>query len=149
MMNREEPSYPLKKKKNQTYRWSSAIIRVYSPIKFTALLYGGMLKWRKHENACIGETVSGICYWPYIIKSLNKSGLFIYRHNPNHMDGLQGRNYHVIDTGELVHSVAFGITSNTVKKQRWMYQNLTSTVVLATGHKSGRIKLWNCETGRF
>ncbi|PVD31542.1 hypothetical protein C0Q70_06955 [Pomacea canaliculata] len=69
------------------------------------------------------------------------------KHNPNHMDGLQGRNYHVIDTGELVHSVAFGITSNTVKKQRWMYQNLTSTVVLATGHKSGRIKLWNCETG--
>ncbi|KAK7087798.1 WD repeat and SOCS box-containing protein 1-like isoform X1 [Littorina saxatilis] len=70
------------------------------------------------------------------------------KHDPNDTQGLGGRQYHIIDCGEIVHSMVFGHSSNRIHKQRWKRQRCDITsLVLASGHPSGRIKLWNCETG--
>ena len=55
----------------------------------------------------------------------------------------------MIDCGEIVHSLAFGM-STSHRFRRWKCQRGSAPVlVLATGHQSGRIKLWNCNTGEF
>ncbi|KAL8610872.1 hypothetical protein ACOMHN_056727 [Nucella lapillus] len=72
------------------------------------------------------------------------------KHDANDLEGLNGREYHVIHCGETVHSLAFAKTNRNCYKQRWKRQRCSGPLlVLATGHVSGRIKLWNCETGKL
>ncbi|XP_076453336.1 WD repeat and SOCS box-containing protein 1-like isoform X2 [Babylonia areolata] len=72
--------------------------------------------------------------------------------DPKETEGLVGgRKRHQINCGEIVHSVTFGKTSQNCYKQRWRRQESqeNSVMVLATGHVSGRIKLWSCDSGRL
>ncbi|KAH9502605.1 WD repeat and SOCS box-containing protein 1 [Bulinus truncatus] len=71
------------------------------------------------------------------------------RHNPSDNEGLNGRKYHLIDCGENIWSLAFGsgFSQKGVPSNQYRHCRFDQSLILATGLASGRIKLWNCQTG--
>lgn len=122
-----------------------------------AVCHGPTLHGRRnpHKSGCEGWSVAWAPDKSYLAWSAGHRIVQLVpwndkhqrKHDPNDAEGLRGRRYHLIDCGELVHSLAFGHSSTHFHKQSWKLQTFDKTLVLATGHPSGRIKLWNCESG--
>ena len=58
-----------------------------------------------------------------------------------------------IDTGELVWALAFGTSTADTKPHsvnlNWYRYKVAPDLILATGLNSGRIRTWDCKTGRI